>query len=225
MSIFYNEHSKVFVSVDCIVFGFDEGQLKVLVGRRRMNPGCGQWSLYGGFVRDNESIDDAATRVLFELTGIRNLYMRQVGAFGSVDRDPGERVVSIAYYALINVNDYDKKLQEQYAAEWVSIDNVPQLYSDHNEMLRKARKMMQMKISSEPISFKLLPNLFTLTQLQRLYEAVCGEEVDKRNFRKRTKEMDFIEKTELIDKSGSKRGAYLYRFNKKAYKEDPNFKL
>lgn len=225
MSIFYNEHSKVFVSVDCIVFGFDEGQLKVLVGRRRMNPGCGQWSLYGGFVRDNESIDDAATRVLFELTGIRNLYMRQVGAFGSVDRDPGERVVSIAYYALINVNDYDKKLQEQYAAEWVSIDNVPQLYSDHNEMLRKARKMMQMKISSEPISFKLLPNLFTLTQLQRLYEAVCGEEVDKRNFRKRIKEMDFIEKTELIDKSGSKRGAYLYRFNKKTYKEDPNFKL
>lgn len=225
MSIFYNEHSKVFVSVDCIVFGFDEGQLKVLVGRRRMNPGCGQWSLYGGFVRDNESIDDAATRVLFELTGIRNLYMRQVGAFGSVDRDPGERVVSIAYYALINVNDYDKKLQEQYAAEWVSIDNVPKLYSDHNEMLRKARKMMQMKISSEPISFKLLPNLFTLTQLQRLYEAVCGEEVDKRNFRKRIKEMDFIEKTELIDKSGSKRGAYLYRFNKKAYKEDPNFKL
>ena len=225
MSIFYNEHSKVFVSVDCIVFGFDEGQLKVLVGRRRMNPGCGQWSLYGGFVRDNESIDDAATRVLFELTGIRNLYMRQVGAFGSVDRDPGERVVSIAYYALINVNDYDKKLQEQYAAEWVSIDNVPQLYSDHNEMLRKARKMMQMKISSEPISFKLLPRLFTLTQLQRLYEAVCGEEVDKRNFRKRIKEMDFIEKTELIDKSGSKRGAYLYRFNKKAYKEDPNFKL
>mgnify|MGYP003562412050 FL=1 len=225
MSIFYNEHSKVFVSVDCIVFGFDEGQLKVLVGRRRMNPGCGQWSLYGGFVRDNESIDDAATRVLFELTGIRNLYMRQVGAFGSVDRDPGERVVSIAYYALINVNDYDKKLQEQYAAEWVSIDNVPQLYSDHNEMLRKARKMMQMKISSEPISFKLLPNLFTLTQLQRLYEAVCGEEVDKRNFRKRIKEMDLSEKTELIDKSGSKRGAYLYRFNKKAYKEDPNFKL
>ena len=84
---------------------------------------------------------------------------------------------------------------------------------------------MQVKISSEPISFKLLPNLFTLTQLQRLYEAVCGEEVDKRNFRKRIKEMDFIEKTELIDKSGSKRGAYLYRFNKKAYKEDPNFKL
>lgn len=225
MSIYYSEHAKVFVSVDCIVFGFDEGQLKVLIGKRQMNPGCGQWSLYGGFVRDDESVDAAANRVLFELTGIRNLYMRQVGAFGSVDRDPGERVISIAYYALINVIDYDKKLQEQYAAEWISIDDVPQLYSDHNEMLCKARKMMQVKISCEPISFKLLPSLFTLTQLQRLYEAVCGEEVDKRNFRKRIKEMDFIEKTDLIDKTGSKRGAYLYRFNKKAYKEGPFFKL
>jgi ADP-ribose pyrophosphatase YjhB (NUDIX family) len=225
MGIYYNEHCKVYVSVDCIVFGFDEGKLKVLVGRRKMNPGCGQWSLYGGFVRDNESIDDAANRVLFELTGIRNLYMCQVGAFGSVDRDPGERVISIAYYALINVNDYDKKLQGLYGAEWINIDDLPQLYSDHNRMLHEARKMMQVKISSEPISFKLLPSLFTLTQLQRLYEAVCGEEVDKRNFRKRIKDMDFIEKTDLIDKTGSKRGAYLYRFNKKAYKEDPFFKL
>lgn len=225
MSIYYNEHRKVYVSVDCIVFGFDEGQLKVLIGRRKMNPGCGEWSLYGGFVRDNESIDEAANRVLFELTGIRNLYMRQVGAFGSVDRDPGERVVSIAYYALINVNEYEKKLQEQYEAEWINIEEIPLLYSDHNKMLKKARQMMQEKISREPISFKLLPSLFTLTQLQRLYEAVCGEVVDKRNFRKRIKEMDFIEKTELIDKTGSKRGAYLYRFNKKAYKEDPIFKL
>ncbi len=225
MSVFYNEHNKVLVSVDCIIFGFDEGQLKVLIGRRNMNPGCGQYSLYGGFVRSNESIDDAATRVLFELTGIRNIYMCQVGAFGNVDRDPGERVVSIAYYALINVNDYDKKLQEQYAAEWASIDNVPSLFSDHSEMLRKARNMMKMKISNEPISFNLLPNLFTLSQLQRLYEAVYGEEVDKRNFRKRINEMGFIEKTELIDKTGSKRGAHLYRFNKSAYKEDPTFKL
>lgn len=225
MSIYYNEHRKFYVSVDCIVFGFDEGKLKVLIGRRKMNPGCGEWSLYGGFVRDNESIDEAANRVLFELTGIRNLYMRQVGAFGSVDRDPGERVISIAYYALINVNEYETKLQEQYEAEWINIDDIPLLYSDHNKMLKKARKMMQEKISREPISFKLLPSLFTLTQLQRLYEAVCGEVVDKRNFRKRIKEMDFIEKTELIDKTGSKRGAYLYRFNKKAYKEDPIFKL
>ena len=107
----------------------------------------------------------------------------------------------------------------------MNIDEIPELYSDHNEMIRKARKLMRQKISSEPIGFRLLPSLFTLSQLQKLYEAVHGEDLDKRNFRKRIKEMDFIEKTGLIDKTGSKRGAYLYRFNKRAYNQDPNFKL
>ena len=151
--------------------------------------------------------------------------MRQVGAFGNVDRDPGERVVSIAYYALINVNDYDDALRKDHGVEWIDINEIPQLYSDHNEMVRKARKMMQQKLAHEPVGFRLLPSLFTLTQLQKLYEAVNGEELDKRNFRKRIKDMDFIEKTELIDKTGSKRGAYLYRFNKRVYNEDPTFKL
>ena len=222
---FYNDHSKVWLSVDCIIFGFDEGKLKILIGRRKMDPGRGEWSLYGGFVSTDESVDDAASRTLYELTGLRNLYMRQVGAFGNVDRDPGERVVSIAYYALINVKDYDDELRLEHGVEWVDINEIPQLYSDHNEMVRKARKMMQQKLASEPVGFRLLPSLFTLTQLQKLYEAVNGEELDKRNFRKRIKDMDFIEKTELIDKSGSKRGAYLYRFNKRVYNEDPTFKL
>ena len=225
MTSFYKEHSKVWVSVDVIIFGFDESKLKILIGRRQMDPGRGEWSLYGGFVHADESIDDAATRTLFELTGLRNLYMRQVGAFGSVDRDPGERVVSIAYYALINVKDYDDKLRQEYGQEWVDVNSIPKLYSDHNEMVEKARKLMREKLKNVPVVFHLLPSLFTLTQLQRLYEAVNGEEIDKRNFRKRIKEMDFIEKTELIDKTGSKRGAYLYRFNRRAYQEYPNFKL
>ena len=225
MTIYYSEHSKVYVSVDCIIFGFDEGKLKVLIGRRQMEPGRGEWSLYGGFVAADEGIDQAAQRTLNELTGMRNIYMRQVGAFGNVDRDPGERVISIAYYALINVKDYDDKLRREHSLEWVDIEDIPTLYSDHNEMVRKARKMMKEKIKSEPVGFRLLPDLFTLTQLQRLYEVVNGEQLDKRNFRKRVKEMDFIEKTELIDKTSSKRGAYLYRFNKKAYSEDSNFKL
>lgn len=225
MTKFYGEHSKVWLSVDCIIFGFDEGKLKILIGRRKMDPGRGEWSLYGGFVASDESVDDAATRTLYELTGLRNLFMRQVGAFGNVDRDPGERVVSIAYYALINVKDYDDDLRIKHGVEWMDINEIPQLYSDHNEMVRKARKMMKQKLSQEPVGFRLLPSLFTLTQLQRLYEAVNGEELDKRNFRKRIKDMDFIEKTDLIDKTGSKRGAYLYRFNKRAYNEDPNFKL
>ena len=222
---YYNDHSKVWLSVDCIIFGFDDGKLKILIGKRQMDPGRGEWSLYGGFVDGSESVDDAATRTLYELTGLRNLYMRQVGAFGNVDRDPGERVVSIAYYALINVKDYDDALRKDHGVEWIDINEIPQLYSDHNEMVRKARKMMQQKLAHEPVGFRLLPSLFTLTQLQKLYEAVNGEELDKRNFRKRIKDMDFIEKTELIDKTGSKRGAYLYRFNKRVYNEDPTFKL
>jgi ADP-ribose pyrophosphatase YjhB (NUDIX family) len=222
---YYSEHSKVWVSVDCIIFGFDDNKLKVLIGRRQMDPGRGEWSLYGGFVAADESLDGAAERTLTELTGMKKVFMRQVGAFGNVDRDPGERVISVAYYSLINVNDYSEKLRKEYGLEWVNIHELPQLYSDHNEMVMKAWKMMKQKMKTEPIGFRLLPQLFTLTQLQHLYEAVGGEELDKRNFRKRIKEMDFIEKTEYIDKDSSKRGAYLYRFNNKVYKEDPNFKL
>ena len=225
MTAFYGEHSKVWLSVDCIIFGFDEGKLKILIGRRQMDPGRGEWSLYGGFVRSDESVDDAASRTLFELTGLRNLFMRQVGAFGNVDRDPGERVVSVAYYALINVKDYDDTLRRAHGLVWKDINEIPQLYSDHNEMVQKARRMMQQKLATEPVGFRLLPSLFTLTQLQKLYEAVNGVELDKRNFRKHVKEMDFIEKTELIDKTSSKRGAFLYRFNKRVYNEDPTFKM
>lgn len=225
MTTFYNEYQKIYVSVDCIIFGFEENKLKILIGKRQMNPGCGEWSLYGGFVRSDESVDDAAYRVLNQLTGINNLFMRQVGAFGNIDRDPGERVISIAYYALINVKDYDKKLLKEYGVEWVDLRALPQMYSDHRQMIEEALKIMREKIKREPISFNLLPKLFTLTQLQKLYEAVNGEEVDKRNFRKRIKEMDFIEKTGLIDKTTSKRGAALYRFNTKAFQEEQKFKL
>ncbi|MBQ2333205.1 MAG: NUDIX hydrolase [Prevotella sp.] len=225
MTSYYFEHQKIFLSVDCIIFGFDDNKLKILIGRRQMDPGRGEWSLYGGFVRNTESIDDAANRTLFQLTGMRNVYMRQVGAFGSVDRDPGERVVSVAYYALINVKDYDEKLMLEHGVEWVSVDDIPHLFSDHNDMVKKARKLMQQKMRTEPVGFNLLPDLFTLTQLQRLYEAVNGEEIDKRNFRKRINDMEYIEKTELVDKINSRRGAALYRFNKKVYNVEPHFKL
>lgn len=226
MAAYYSEHPKMYVSVDCIIFGFDEGKLRVLMGKRKMDPGRGQWSLYGGFVGEGESVDDAARRVLCGLTGLTGLYMKQVGAFGAVDRDPGERVVSVAYYSMINVADYAPEQQRQHGVAWVNIDELPDMFSDHRKMISKARRLMREKISHEPISFNLLPDLFTLAQLQSVYEAVCGEEVDKRNFRKRIKDMDFIEKTEFIDKKTSKRGAYLYRFNEKAYnEEDTNFKL
>ena len=225
MNEYYIEHQKILLSVDCIIFGFEQNKLKVLVGHRNMDPGRGAWSLYGGFVRNDESVDDAADRTLYELTGLRNVYMRQVGAFGSVNRDPGARVVSVAYYALINVKDYDDKLLKRHNVQWINVDELPEMFSDHKQMILKARAIMKNKIRTAPVSFQLLPELFTLTQLQRLYEAVNGEEVDKRNFRKRIKEMDFIEKTELIDKTSSKRGAALYRFNEKAFEEAAKFKL
>lgn len=225
MTQYYREHSKVWVSVDCIVFGFENNQLKLLIGRRQMDPGRGEWSLYGGFVRDDESLDEAANRVLYSLTGLKEIYMKQVGAFGAVDRDPGERVISVAYCALINVNDYDDKLRQQYELEWVDLDRLPKLYSDHNQMVSKAISLLRRRIKTEPLSFNLLPDLFTLTQLQHVYEAILGAAIDKRNFRKRIKQIDFIEKTELIDKKTSKRGAALYRFNKKMYADDPTFKL
>ncbi len=225
MTIFYDEHPKVFVSVDCIIFGFENNKLKLLIGKRKMDPGRGEWSLYGGFVGSDESLDEAASRVLYELTGLKGLYMKQVAAFGAVDRDPGERVISVAYCALINVKDYDKKLLLEHEVEWVNLDELPKLYSDHNDMVRKAITMLRRRISSEPLSFNLLPDLFTLTQLQHVYEAVLGEPIDKRNFRKRIRTIEYIEKTEYIDKLTSKRGAAQYRFNKKAYIEDPTFKL
>ena len=225
MTEFYSGVQKAFVSVDIIVFGFEDSKLKLLLGKRRMDPGRGEWSLYGGFVGAEESVDEAAHRVLFELTGLRDLYMKQVHTFGAVDRDPGERVISVAYCALINVKDYDHRLLEEHGVQWVELDKMPQLYSDHSDMVKRAITLLRRRINTEPLSFNLLPNLFTLTQLQHVYEAVLGEEIDKRNFRKRIKSIDFIEKTELIDKLTSKRGAALYRFNKRMYAEDPSFKL
>ena len=225
MTSYYSQHNKAFVAVDCIIFGFEDNKLKLLLGKRKMDPGRGEWSLYGGFVDATESVDEAANRVLFELTGLRDLYMKQVHTFGAVERDPGERVISVADCALINVKDYDRHLLEEHGVQWVELNKMPRLYSDHNDMVKRAITLLRRRINTEPLSFNLLPDLFTLTQLQHVYEAVLGEEIDKRNFRKRIKSIDFIEKTELIDKLTSKRGAALYRFNKRMYSEDPSFKL
>ena len=225
MTTYYNINPKFYVSVDCIIFGFDEGELKLLLLKRNFEPAMGKWSLMGGFVQEDESVDAAAKRVLAELTGLENVYMEQVGTFGDLERDPGERVISVAYYALVNVNEYDRELVQQHNAHWTKIDELPQLIFDHPIMNSKARELMKHKASYNPFGYNQLPELFTLTQLQNLYEAIYGEPMDKRNFRKRVAEMDFIEKTDLIDKSGSRRGAYLYKFNDKAYRKDPKFKL
>ena len=225
MTTYYNINPQFYVSVDCIIFGFDKGSLKLLLLKRNFEPAKGSWSLMGGFVQDGESVDDAAKRVLAELTGLENVYMEQVGTFGEVDRDPGERVISVAYYALININEYDRNLVQQHNAHWAEINEIPPLVFDHPQMVKQARIMLQKKASSEPIGFNLLPSLFTLFQLQSLYEAIYGEPLDKRNFRKRVADLNYIEKTDKIDKTGSKRGAALYKLNENAYRKAPKFKL
>lgn len=222
---YYSSNPTFYVGIDCIIFGFNEGELNLLLLKRNFQPAMGEWSLMGGFVQQGESVDDAAKRVLAELTGLESVYMEQVGSFGEVERDPGERVISIAYYALININEYDRELVHQHNAYWVNTNELPPLIFDHPQMVKQARELMQQKASTEPIGFNLLPKLFTLSQLQSLYEAIYGEQIDKRNFRKRIAEMDYIEKTDKIDKTGSKRGAALYKFNEKAYRKAPNFKL
>ena len=225
MGSYYSSNPKFYVGIDCIIFGFNEGELNLLLLKRNFEPAMGTWSLIVGFVQESESVDDAAKRVLAELTGLDNVYMEQVGSFGAIDRDPGERVISIAYYALVNINEYDKALVQQHNAFWVNINELPPLIFDHSAMVEKARALMQQKTTTEPIGFNLLPQLFTLSQLQSLYEAIYGENIDKRNFRKRIAEMDYIEKTDKIDKTSSKRGAALYKFNEKAYRKAPKFKI
>lgn len=225
MTNYYSKNPKFYISVDCIIFGFSGGELSLLLLKRNFEPARGEWSLMGGFVQENESVDDAAKRVLAELTGLDEVYMEQVGSFGNVHRDPGGRVISIAYYALVNINEYDRELVRQHNAFWININELPPLIFDHSEMVEKARALMQQKASTAPIGFNLLPKLFTLSQLQSLYEAIYGEPLDKRNFRKRVAEMNYIEKTDKIDKTGSKRGAALYQFNENAYRQTPKFKL
>ncbi len=225
MTDYYIKNTKFYVSVDCIIFGFDGGELKLLLLKRNFEPAMGEWSLMGGFVKDEESVNNAAKRVLKELTGLEDVYMEQVAAFGEVNRDPGERVISVAFYALININDYNRELVRKNNAFWININELPGLIFDHAEMVKQALHQMRIKASNSPIGFNLLPELFTLPQLQSLYEAIYGETLDKRNFRKRVKEMNFIEETGLKSKDTTRRKAYLYKFNNTVYNKDSKFKL
>ena len=222
---YYIGTAKIYVAVDCIIFGFAEAELHLLLVKRMIEPAKGEWSLMGGFVQEEESADEAARRVLKELTGLDKVYMEQVKAYTAVERDPGARVISIAYYALMNIRDNDTALIQAHHACWVKMKDVPPLIFDHADMVCQARELLKRKAATEPVGFQLLPKMFTLTQLQQLYEAVYGEVLDKRNFRKKVAEMGFVEKTGRVDKKTSKRGAALYRFNARAYQKAPKFSI
>ncbi len=225
MVAYYSKYPKFHVAVDCIVFAVKDHKLSVLLVKRDFEPEKGKWSLIGGFTGEGESVDAAAQRVLQELTGLRKVYMQQVGAFGDIGRDPGERVVSVAYFALLNFDDVDHYAVEQHKAKWVELDKLPPLGFDHPRMIMQARAEMRRRISSEPLAFQLLPEMFTLTQVQTLVEAVTGETLDKRNFRKRICENACIVATDDIDKVLSRRGARLYRYLPDVYAGNRHFKI
>jgi len=214
---FYKNKDTHLIAVDCIIMGFKDNDLHVLAAKRQFEPMKGSWSLMGGFVNQGESINEAAGRVLDEFTGIDGIFMEQLGAYGEVERDLGERVVSIAYYALVDMDKFDTSLVEKYDARWISISHLPELIFDHNKMVKDTINTLQRRAAVKPIGFNLLGDQFTLPALQSLYEAIYQETIDKRNFRKKILSMDILEKLDEKDKSSSKRGAFYYQFNKDKY--------
>jgi len=217
MATYYSEYDKFLVAVDCIIFGFDEGELKLLLIKRNFPPAQGEWSLMGGFLKKKESLDDAASRVLQRLTGLSNVYLEQLYSYGEINRDPGARVMSVAYYALIKIKDYDEELVRKHNANWFAINDFPDLIFDHNIMVDKALKRLRRKAQSQPIGFELLPDKFTIPQLQSLYEAIFQKNFDKRNFRKKILGFDVLKKFNEKEKMNSKKGAFLYQFNRDKY--------
>ncbi|MCE5346510.1 MAG: NUDIX domain-containing protein [Bacteroidales bacterium] len=217
----YSRKSRYLVAVDCIIFGYDilEKEVKLLLIKRNFEPAKGEWSLAGGFVQDKESLDEAAFRILRNLTGLEIIFMKQSYSYGDTNRDPGARVISIAYFALIPIMDINQELTIQNGAHWTSITQLPDLIFDHSAMVRKALSDLQMQIKIKPVGFNLLPDKFTLVQLQELYEAIYQRKVDKRNFRKKILSMAILEKLDEKEKETSKKGAYYYRFNKKQYEK------
>lgn len=215
----YKKLDTFLLAVDCIIFGFDGNVLKALFIKRDIEPMAGKWSLMGGFVNNEESVDAAAMRVLTKLTGLRNIFMEQLFCYGETKRDPGGRVVSIAYFALINIEDHSAELQEEHNAKWFTFDKIPRLVFDHRDMLELARERLRQKVAIHPIGFELLPPRFTLPQLQNLYEAIYDVPFDKRNFNRKILGLEILKKLDEKDKLSSRKGAFYYVFDKEKYKK------
>jgi 8-oxo-dGTP diphosphatase len=214
---FTYEYPRPALTVDCVVFGFDGGGLKILLIRRALEPFLGSWALPGGFVDMNEDLDQAARRELQEETHLSQVYLEQLFTFGTPGRDPRGRVVSVAYYALVRPDQHpatgDSDASE---AAWYPVDQLPPLAFDHTQIIAKALERLRGKIRYQPVGFELLPKHFTLTQLQSLYEAILGRTIDKRNFRKKLLAFDLLIPLDKFT-SGAHRPARLYRFDHRKY--------
>jgi 8-oxo-dGTP diphosphatase len=207
------------LTVDCIVFGLDaELELKIMLIKRDIPPFEGEWAIPGGFVRMDETLEQAALRELQEETGIQNVFLEQLYTFGDLGRDPRDRVVSVAYYALINL--VEQKVQastDAREAYWFPLSKIPKLAFDHDQILQTAIARLRSKIRYEPIGFELLPRNFTLSQLQKLYEIIWNRSLDKRNFRKKILSMDLLLDTGEVQHNVSHRAAKLYQFDETKY--------
>ena len=208
------------LTVDGVVFGFDADELKVLLIQRALDPFKGKWALPGGFVREDETLDDAVRRELLEETGLGDVFLEQLYTFGALNRDPRERVVSVAYYALVKLSDHNAKAATDAAnAQWFPVSQVPQLAFDHADIVALALTRLQGKVRYQPIGFELLPPKFTLSELQHLYEAILGAELDKRNFRKKVLGFGLLVALNETQMSGRHRPAQLFRFDADKYEK------
>jgi len=215
----YKSQDRLLVAVDCIIFGFDGNQIKALLIKRGFEPEKGKWSLMGGFVGKDENVAAAAARVLKQLTGLTDIYMEQLRCFGEATRDSAGRVVSIAYSAFININDYSEQLSHDHEAKWFPINKIPPLIFDHKEMLKKAKQALVEKVANHPIGFELLPSRFTLRQLQNLYEAIYEAPLDKRNFTRKILSINVLKKLNEKEKESSRKGSFYYVFDRINYKK------
>lgn len=218
MIVEYRNYDQFLLAVDCIVFGFDGTKLKALLIHRGLSPQKGKWSLMGGFVKSEESVEEAAKRILDDLTGLKDLYLEQLYCFGETRRDPGGRVISIAYFALIKLDDYSQELMEEHNAKWHNLNNIPALVFDHTEMIRLAKERLQQKVANHPIGFALLPHKFTLQQLKMLYESIYEINIDARNFTRKILSLGILKKLNEKEKISSKKGAYYFTFDKNKYR-------
>ena len=217
---FTYEYARPALTVDCVVFALDGGDLKVLLIQRGQPPFEGRWALPGGFVRVDESLESAALRELAEETGLADVYLEQLYTFGDVGRDPRERVVSVAYYALVNLPATAVKgATDARDAAWFPASDLPTLAFDHDRIVAVALDRLKGKVRYQPIGFELLPPRFTLGQLQALYETVLERPLDKRNFRKKILGMGVLVETDEVQQDVAHRAARLYRFDERRYEK------
>jgi 8-oxo-dGTP diphosphatase len=206
------------LSIDCVIFGFKESQLYVLLVKHGIGPTLGQWALPGSWIKFNESINEAATRILSSQTAVENIYLEQFKTFGDLERFPNKRVITIAYYALVNIEKF--KLQAgptEADVRWFNVSEVPLMAFDHKVIFESCLNFLKHKVQHEPIGFNLLPPKFTLLQLLELYEAILNQKLDKSNFRKKFLKMNLLVDTHERQKDVSHRAASLYRFDENSY--------